>query len=53
MTNEDLKLKVINAQAKVEKKAASAVHCGDFTCRACWLSWLTTGQPPRKEEAHG
>ena len=31
----------------------SAVHCGDFTCRACWLSWLTTGQPPRKEEAHG
>lgn len=31
----------------------SAVHCDDFTCRACWLSWLTNGEPPRKEGDHG
>lgn len=31
----------------------SAVHCDDQSCRTCWLSWLTTGQPPRKEEPHG
>lgn len=31
----------------------SAVHCDDQSCRTCWLSWLTTGQPPRKEGAHG
>lgn len=31
----------------------SNAHCDTHSCRACWLSWLTTGQPPRKEEAHG
>lgn len=24
------------------------VYCDDHSCRACWLAWLTTGEPPRK-----
>ena len=26
------------------------VACDSFTCRECWLAWLTTGQPPKKKE---
>lgn len=31
----------------------SAVHCDEHSCRECWLAWLTTGRPPRKEGEAG
>lgn len=27
------------------------VDCSRFTCRECWLAWLTTGKPPITKEA--
>lgn len=24
----------------------STVHCDRTSCQACWLAWLTTGEPP-------
>lgn len=26
----------------------SVVHCDAQSCRACWLSWLASGTPPKK-----
>ena len=28
----------------------SEVHCDEQSCRACWLSWLTTGKSPSCKE---
>ena len=24
-------------------------HCDKLSCRACWLAWLTTGEPPKEK----
>lgn len=25
-------------------------HCDNFSCRECWLAWLTTGEAPQEKE---
>ena len=27
-----------------------SVDCSHVSCRECWLSWLTTGEPPKAKE---
>lgn len=26
------------------------VHCSRVECRVCWMTWLTTGEPPKPKE---
>lgn len=34
-------------------KGVGFVHCDDHSCRACWLSWLTTGNKPPAKDSSG